>query len=334
MAEERTQKRAIVTGAAGFVGSAVCRELVDNGYEVTAFVRASSSLRALEQLPIRFAEGDITDEDSLLRAFPGHDYVFHIAALFRETTVSDEDFFRVNLGGTQSVLKIAEQVGIKRLIYCSTTGVTGDIKNPPGDETSPYAPRDVYQRSKTAAEKYLLEASKASRTEIVVIRPIMIWGPGDTRLGKLFTGIRAGRMPILGDGKTLFHFVLVSDLARGFRLAAESPKAPGNVYLIGGREILPITDVFKIIAEEVGGRIPPFRIPLWPVMALAWLCESVCKPLGIAPPIYPRRVDFYAKNRAFSCKKAKEDLSYEAHQSFRDEVKLIADWYRAQGLFR
>jgi nucleoside-diphosphate-sugar epimerase len=324
-------KKALVTGAAGFVGSEVCRELISNGYQVTALVRETSDRSALAGLPVTFVIGDITDRASLYAAFPGHEYVFHIAALFRETTVSDQAFFDVNVSGTKNVLEVSRDVGVKRLIYCSTTGVTGDIKNPPGDESSPYAPRDVYQRSKTDAEKYLFAEMANPKTEIVIIRPIMIWGPGDTRLFKLFKGIKRGRMPIIGDGKTLFHFVLVSDLARGFRLAAEIEAAKGNLYLIGGKEIVPISRVFETIAQEVGGKVLPFRIPLLPVLLLAKLCELVCKPFGIAPPLYPRRVDFYAKTRAFCCKKASKELGFEAQNSFEQEVKITADWYRRHG---
>ena len=325
------QKKALVTGAAGFVGSEVCRELVANGYTVTALVRETSDRSALAGIPVHFVIGDITDRISLQKALGGHEYVFHIAALFRETTVTDQAFFDVNVTGTKNVLEVCREVGVKRLIYCSTTGVTGDIKNPPGDERSPYAPRDVYQQSKTEAEKYLFAEMINPTTEIVIIRPIMIWGPGDTRLFKLFKGIKKGRMPIIGDGKTLFHFVLVSDLARGFRLAAETAAAKGNLYLIGGKEIVPITTVFEAIAQEVGGKVLPFKIPLMPVLMLAKLCESICKPFGIAPPLYPRRVDFYAKTRAFCCKKAARELGFKAQHTFAQEVKITADWYRSHG---
>lgn len=324
-------KRALVTGAAGFVGSAVCRELLEHGWQVTAFVRETSSRAALDGLNLDYAIGDITDRESLSRAVEGHEYVFHIAALFRETRFPDQVYFDVNFGGTQNVLEVCRELGVRRMVYCSTTGVTGDIKNPPGDEQSPYAPRDVYQVSKTEAEKYLIEQMKQSAPEIVVVRPIMIWGPGDTRLFKMFKGLKSGKMPIIGDGKTLFHFVMVSDLARGFRLAAETEAAKGNVYLVGGREIVPIDRVFQVIAREVGGKVFPFRIPKAPIMALAWLCEMVCRPFGIEPPLYRRRVEFFTKNRAFSCEKARRELGFETDHSFEQEVRIIADWYRQHG---
>lgn len=324
-------KRALVTGAAGFVGAAVCRELLAHGYAVTAFVRETTKRDALEGLELSFVIGDITDIESLRRAIPGHDYVFHIAALFRETRFADQVYFDVNLGGTRNVLQVCREHGVKRLVYCSTTGVTGDIKNPPGDESSPYAPRDVYQVSKTEAEKFLLTEMKSPAPEIVIVRPIMIWGPRDTRLLKMFRGIKRGKMPIIGYGKILFHFVMVDDLARGFRLAAEVEQAKGNLYLIGGREIVPIDRVFEVIAREVGGKLWPFRIPKTPVMVIAWLCELVCKPFGIEPPLYRRRVEFFTKTRAFSCAKARRELGFETNHSFEQEVKIIADWYKRNG---
>jgi nucleoside-diphosphate-sugar epimerase len=324
-------KKALVTGAAGFVGAAVCRELLANGYHVTAFIRSTTSRKEIESLDLQYAIGDITDLESLRRAVPDHDVVFHIAALFRETRFPDHVYFDVNLTGTKNVLTACREAGVPRLVYCSTTGVTGDIKNPPGDENSPYAPRDVYQESKTEAEKFLLSEMQAPSPEIVVIRPIMIWGPRDTRLLKMFRGIKRGAMPIIGNGKTLFHFILVEDLARGFRLAAETPAAKGNLYLIGGKEIVPIERVFKVIADQVGGKLWKFKIPKTPIMIAAGLCELICKPFGIEPPLYRRRVEFFTKTRAFSCEKARRELGFETKNSFEQEVKIIADWYRENG---
>jgi nucleoside-diphosphate-sugar epimerase len=324
-------KRAFVTGGTGFIGSRLAKELLDNSWQVTALCRNPDDLKLLAGMPVTVVAGDVAEAASLEGKLANFDALFHCAALYREAKFADEVYWKVNFEGTKNLLEAARLQGCKYFIHCSTTGVTGDIKNPPADETYPYGPLDVYQESKTEAEKLVLSWFKESKMRGAVIRPTMVWGPRDTRLFKLFKGISQRRLPIIGTGKTLCHWVLVDDLVRGFRLAAETEKSNGNIYLVGGERVVTLEHTMRTIADFYNVKLLPFKIPAWPIQAVGSLVELIAKPLNIEPPIHRRRVDFFVKNRAFDCSKAARDLNYSASMKFEDEARFVAKWYLDNG---
>ena len=331
MISQVDRKIVVVTGAPGFVGGHVCQELVNAGYHVRAIHRKNSKLDFLKTLPVEFIEADINQPESLQAAFAGATYVFHLAALYREAKFPDSEYWRVNFEGTKNVLEVARQQQVKRVVYCSTTGVHGNIDKPPATEEYRYSPCDVYQESKTEAEKYVKAWVADGKGDACIIRPTMIWGPRDTRIFKLFKGIYTKKLPIIGDGKTLNHWILVEDLARAFRLAAESDKAKGQVYLIGDERIVTLEYTMQTIAKEYGVSLLPFKIPAWPIQLIGSAVETLVRPFGIEPPIHRRRADFFIKSRAFDCTKAKEHLGYQPRMKFEEEAAYVARWYKENG---
>ena len=323
--------KALVTGANGFVGSYVCKELLSNGYQVRALHRANSDTTTLEGLAVEKVVGDIRDKESLLKAFEGIEVVFHIAALFREAKHPDSVYRDINIEGTRNVFDAAIASNVKKVIHCSTVGVHSHIPNPPADETEAYRPGDIYQETKCEGEKLALSYFNSGKMKGSVIRPAMIWGPGDKRMLKLFRGIAARRLPVIGTGNTQVHWVMVDDLARGFRLAAEKDQANAEVFIIAGENPVKLRDMMRVIAEELGVTLLPFRIPALPLQILGGLMELICIPFGIEPPIYRRRVDFFTKTRAFSWDKARNLLDYKPSRTFAEEVAEIAAWYQNQG---
>ncbi|MGI6525118.1 MAG: NAD-dependent epimerase/dehydratase family protein [Bdellovibrionota bacterium] len=323
--------KVLVTGSTGFVGSYLCKELTNSGYTVRALIRDDSKRDVLKGVPVEFVHGDITDRTSLLNAMDGVESVFHIAAIFREAKYADSVYFEVNTKGVQNVFEAAVEKGVTRVIHCSTGGVHSHIPNPPANEREPYRPADVYQLSKCEGEKVALEFIRSGKIQGSIIRPAMIWGPSDRRLLKLFKGISRRLLPIIGDGKTLFHWILVTDLARAFRLANETPAANGQVYIIAGRRPVTIRETYQAIAKEAGVKVLPFRLPAPPLQLIGTILEKICVPLSIEPPLYRRRVDFFTKTRAFDCSKAQRDLGYQAEHTFEEEVHIIYQWYKRNG---
>jgi nucleoside-diphosphate-sugar epimerase len=323
--------RCVVTGATGFVGGHLCRELLEAGYEVVALHRVGSDLSGLDGLDVTLAEGDVLDRQSLLGAFRSSATVFHIAALFREARHGDDRYWAVNVEGTRNVLDAAIDAGVGKVVHCSTVGVHSHIPHPPADETEDYRPADTYQRTKCEGEKLALEYFRGGAISGCVIRPAMIWGPGDTRTRKLFQGIQRRRMPIIGTGDTLLHWVDVRDLSRAFRLAAERADNDGEVYIVAGEAPVRLEDLFTLIAERLGVSVLPLKIPARPVQLLGDVVEFACRPFGIEPPIYRRRVDFFTKTRAFDASKARERLEYRPAQTIRGEVDDIIRSYRELG---
>jgi nucleoside-diphosphate-sugar epimerase len=219
------------------------------------------------------------------------------------------------------------------VIHCSTVGVHGDVGSSVADESSPYNPGDVYQRTKVEGERLAIEAF-AGRVRGVVFRPGAIYGPGDTRFLKLFRAIRNRRFMMIGSGEVRYHLVYVDDLVDGILLCGAEERALGQIYILAGERPVTLNELVRLVGEAVGAAPRALRIPLAPVRAAAWLCETVCAPLGIEPPLYPRRVDFFRKDRAFRIDKARRELGYSPAVGVAEGVRRTAAWYVDRGLLR
>lgn len=320
-----------MTGASGFTGGHLCRMLLDQGYVVTALVRQPHKVPHLQDRGVKLVAGDLAALSSLNGTLENIDVVFHVAAAYRQEGISKEQFWKVNVDGTQAMLEEALKSGVKRFVHCSTVGVQGEIENPPAKESAPYKPGDHYQESKMEGEKLALNFFKKNAMEGVVVRPVGIYGPGDTRFLKLFKFINNGQFRMIGDGNVLYHLTYVEDLVRGIILAGEKDKAVSNIYTIGGEGYLSLKELVTKVAEVLNKPVPKKHLPLAPVYAAAVVCEAVCRPLGIEPPIYRRRLDFFTKDRAFDISKAKTELGYVPKVSLLQGLSRTAQWYKENG---
>ncbi|MBC7238211.1 MAG: NAD-dependent epimerase/dehydratase family protein, partial [Chloroflexi bacterium] len=222
--------RALVTGANGFVGSALCRKLLQRGNRVRGLVRASSDLSLLGDLPIQLVPGDVRDPASLVEAMRGVDVVYHAAG-----AVSDwgplEWFRQVNVYGTRNLLEAAASNGVRRVVYVSSVAVHNFIGAQDMDETSPQGPTPFpYSQSKREAEALALEYHQRGRVAVSIVRPGDIYGPGDrVALLRLAGLLRRGLLPYIDGGRALGAFTYVENLADGLILAGEIPAAEGEV---------------------------------------------------------------------------------------------------------
>ncbi len=325
-------KKVFVTGATGFTGSYLCKALAEKKYDVTALVREGKEIIELEQLGVKKITGDLADPDSFKGKLKGFDTFFHIAALYRVEGVSKDLFTKVNAEGTKALLDEAVNSGVKRFVHCSTVGVQGEIKDPPAKEDAPYSPGDHYQESKLEGEKIALEYFKKGKIQGVVVRPVGIYGPGDTRFLKLFRHIYRGNFKMIGKGKALYHLTFVEDLVAGIILAGEKKNINGEIYTLGGNEYLPLDELVNKIGNVLDKKVSGQKIPLIPVYIASWMCEMICRPLRIEPPLFRRRLDFFTKDRAFDISKAKKDLGYSPEIALEEGLKRTAEWYKKEGL--
>ena len=208
--------KVLVTGASGFVGSELCRQLVNDGFEVRALYRDINKCVEIKDLDLELVQADIRERESLESVFKDIDIIFHIAALFRQAKNPDSVYYDINVEGVRNVFDMAIKANVKKIIHCSTVGVHSHIINPPATEEEDYRPGDIYQETKAEGERLALKYFSEGKIKGAVIRPAMIWGPGDTRTLKLFKGIANCKFPLIGTGKTLVHWILVSDLASAF----------------------------------------------------------------------------------------------------------------------
>ena len=321
----------LVTGGTGFTGSHLVRSLARDYGRVRVLTRSAG--RAASVLPpgVEIIEGDIADRATVDRATEGCEIVFNLAAAFREPGISERRYADVHVEGTRHLLDAALKYGVRRIVHCSTVGVLSHIEHPPADETWPYSPGDIYQATKAEGEQLALTYARELGAPVTVARPTPIYGPGDTRLLKLFKLISRRRFVMLGDGEVYFHMVHVDDLVQGLQLLAVHPDAVGEIFTIGGSEYRTLNEVVALIAAEVGVPVPRWHLPAKPFQLLGTLCERICVPLGITPPIYRRRVDFFTKSRAFSIRKAMEVLGYEPEIDLETGIRQTIAWYRGNG---
>ncbi|MCL4183312.1 MAG: NAD-dependent epimerase/dehydratase family protein [Burkholderiaceae bacterium] len=320
-----------VTGATGFLGGHLVERLIADGHSVAILARDAARAARFEGRVARLVVGDIADRTRIDELVSGAEAVIHLVSNFRTASGPPETYRRINLEGSRVVFEASERAGVRRYVHCSTIGVHGHVRSTPATETSPYNPGDLYQETKVAAERYLQGKLATTKVELVVVRPCSLYGPGDTRMLKMFRMLTKGRFLMVGPCAENYHPAYIDDVIDGFVLALNAPVA-GETFIVGGSEYLPLRDFVAAAAESVGARPPWLRVPYAPVYAAAVLCEAVCVPLGIEPPLHRRRVRFYRNNRAFSIDKARRMLGYSPKVDLREGLRRTVAWYRDNGL--
>jgi nucleoside-diphosphate-sugar epimerase len=257
--------------------------------------------------------------------------VYHIAAIYRQAGLDDEVYRAVNATAVRDVIEAAARGGARRVVHCSTVGVHGDVEHPPANEDAPLKPGDVYQVTKLEGEQLARETAARLGIEITIARPTGIYGPGDRRLLKLFRGVARRRWVTLGSGEIYYHLTFIDDLVDGFRLCATQPAAANRTYILAGAEVTTLNTLVALVAEVAGVPAPRRHLPVWPFWTAGALCEAVCAPLRIEPPIFRRRVDFFTKSRAFDITRARAEIGFAPRVGLREGIGRTLDWYRTEG---
>jgi dihydroflavonol-4-reductase len=325
--------RALVTGATGFVGSAVARALSQAGWHVRALVRPGSDLRNLAPLPVETVRGDITDGASLDGALEGCDALFHAAADYRLWTPDPQRLYRTNVEGTRNVLDAALRARTARIVYTSSVATIGlPPDGSPGTEATPVGLADMmghYKRSKFLAEQRVRESARAG-LPVVIVNPSTPVGPGDVRptpTGRLVIDAALGRMPAYVD--TGLNIVHVDDVAAGHLRALERGR-PGERYILGG-ENLTLREILGVISRMVGRSPPRVRLPYAVLLPCAPVAELLARLSGREPRLTRASLRMARKPMYFSSEKAVRELGY----GWRPPAAAFADaieWLRTQGV--
>ena len=332
--EQFKDKNVLVTGATGFTGRDVTKKLVAAGANVRAIARESSVLGDLEGLDIQWLRGNVYDADLVTQACADIHYIFHLAAAFREVKADDAGYARVHVESTQLLAKeVTGKPEFECFVHVSTVGVHGHIEIERADEEYRFSPGDGYQRTKLDGELWLREYAAENNVPFSVIRPGPIFGPGDMRLLKIFRMVKKGYLLILGKGKCIYHLVHVDDLSNTILLAGIKPAARSEVMISACDDPITLEDMSAQIADSLGiKRARVVRLPILPFYWASDLCKLICTPLGIDPPIYRRRVDFYTKDRKFDNSKIKRLLDYEYKFGNEAGITDTAKWYQDNDL--
>jgi len=302
----------LLTGATGFVGSAVARTLLARGHALRVLVRPGSNRANLAGLDVDLAEGDLTDAASLTRATAGCRYVLHVAADYRLWVPDPAAMERANVAGTVALLRAAQAAGVAKIVYCSSVaalGLTGTTA--PADETTPVHPDSIagiYKQSKYRAEQAVLALIRDEGVPALIVNPSTPVGPRDikpTPTGKMIRDAAAGRMPAYVD--TGLNVVHVDDVAEGHVLALERGRI-GEKYILGGED-LALRDIFARAAAAAGRPPPRLSLPIAPLIPLALACEALAR-FGIEPLVTREMLAMARKKMFFSSAKARRDLGY------------------------
>jgi dihydroflavonol-4-reductase len=331
-----TADSVLVTGASGFVGSAVARALLAEGFAVRVLVRPSSPRDNLAGLDVTIAEGDLRIPPSLERAVAGVRYLFHVAADYRLWTRHPQAMLSTNVEGTKSLMAAAKQAGVERIVYTSSVATLKvDPYGTPGDETHPLGEADaigLYKRSKVMAERLVERLVAEDGLPAVIVNPSTPIGPRDvkpTPTGRIIVEAAEGRMPAYVD--TGLNLVHVDDVAAG-HIAALRHGRIGERYILGGDDVT-LATLLADIARLVGRKPPSVRLPRRAIYPIAFLAEAVAHFTGREPfaTIDGLRM---AKNKMFfSSAKAKAELGYRA-RPYQEGLKEALDWFRASGRIR
>ena len=322
----------LLTGATGFVGSAVARALIARGHRLRVLVRAASDRRNLAGLDCEEVIGDLADSASLERAVAGCRFLVHVAADYRIWVPDPAAMLLANVAGTEALMRAAAAAGVERIVYCSSVaalGLPGD--GSPADEMTPVAPAaivGVYKRSKYEAEQAVRRMVRTEGLQAVIVNPAAPIGPRDikpTPTGRMIADAAAGRMPAyIETGLCVVH---VDDVAEGHVLALERGRI-GEGYILGG-ENLTLGALLGLVAEVTGRRAPKVKLPiaaLWPV-ALA--CEGLARVAGIEPLVTRDHLRMARKLMFFSSAKAIAELGFRPRPA-RDAVADAVAWFRGQ----
>ena len=324
----------LVTGATGFIGSAITRQLLDNGVDVVVLARAHGDRRNLDGLNIQIREGDLRDKRSLERACAGCDTLFHVAADYRLWAKNTDDLYASNCAGTRNIMEAALDTGISRIVYTSSVATLGiNTSGVPGNETTSVTLDDMighYKRSKFLAERIVDELVSQRGLPAIIVNPSTPVGPRDikpTPTGRVVRDAAAGKIPAYVDtGLNIAH---VDDVAAGHLLALEKGRI-GRRYILGG-DNLSLAEILTTIADICGRQPPRIRLPrrlIFPLayaaQAWAWLTD------GPEPQATVDGLKMAKKKMFFDCSRAYDELNYRARPA-REALEDAVSWFERNG---
>ena len=325
----------LVTGATGFVGSAVARALVGMGHEVRVLARPSSDRRNLVDLSIAVAEGSMEDAQSLAHAVAGCRYLFHVAADYRLWVPDPAPMFRTNVEGTRDLMRAALDAGVERVVYTSSVATLGLVAEGAADEETPSNFESVigpYKQSKFQAEEVVRGLVTRQGLPAVIVNPSTPVGPRDrkpTPTGRLILEAARGHMP--GYVETGLNIVHVDDVAAGHLEAAELGRV-GERYILGG-ENLSLARILLEVAQAAGTRAPRIRVPYSVAYPVAIGAELMARLGGKEPFITLDGIRMARKKMYFASEKASRELGYTPRPA-RDAIGDAIGWFKANGYLR
>jgi dihydroflavonol-4-reductase len=323
----------LVTGANGFIGSAVIRQLVAAGYPVRALVRPGSARDNLAGLPVEVVTGDTTDPGRLDTALAGCRHLVHVAADYRLWVPDPDRMYRINVEGTRNIMTAARRAGVERIVYTSSVAtLRGGSVTHPGDEAAPARAADLigpYKSSKFLAEAEVARQIREEALPAVIVHPSTPVGPRDIRptpTGRMILDAASGRMPAFVD--TGLNLVHVDDVGWGHVAALDQGRI-GEHYILGG-ENYTLQRMLTEVAGLQGHRPPRIRLPQGMILPLAFASEAWARLSGREPLVTVTGVRLSRKPMFFTSAKAVRELGYQPRPA-RFALAEAIQWFAEKG---
>jgi nucleoside-diphosphate-sugar epimerase len=328
----------LVTGATGFLGSALVAELVRRQQPVRILARDVDKARAQFGDAVTVVAGDITDIQQVRQAVNGATIIYHLVGHLYHPSVPTELYRTTHVEGTRTLLAACAlfagkgskgQPQLQRIVHCSTTGVHGVTGNTPAAENAPFAPTNPYEATKLESELLALAAYREQGLPVSVVRPGLVYGPGDLHLLGFFSSIKKGLFRVIDGGKALLHPIYIDDMTAAFLLCAENPQAIGNSYNIAGSHPVTIRELSTAIAHALDKELPGGSIPLWLANLASDIFSITPGFKGESAPLTRSRVQFLTNSRVYNTEKAATGLCFVPRVELEEGMRRTAKWYYA-----
>ncbi len=317
-----------VTGATGFLGSALVNELVKRQQAVRVLARDEKKARQQCGDAVTIVVGDITDEVRVRQAVDGATVIFHLAGRLYHPSMATELYRKTHVEGTRVLLKACEgETQLQRIVHVSTTGVYGVTGDTPAAEDAPFAPTNPYEATKLEGELLALKAYEESGLPVSVVRPALVYGPGDLHLLGFFVAIKKGLFRVIDGGNALLHPLYIDDLIAALLLCAERPQALGRSYNIAGGRVVSVREFATVIAHALGKELPAGSLPLWLANLASRIFTIIPGMKGEEAPLTHSRIEFLTNSRIYDSSRAKSELGYAPKIELAEGMKRTTAWY-------
>jgi dihydroflavonol-4-reductase len=323
--------KALVTGATGFIGTHLVRNLVYKGRSVRCLIRRNSNKKKLESVPVELFYGDLLDKQSLEQATRGIDIIYHLAG--EVFSCSKRRYYEVNLGGLNNLLAACLKNSVGKIIHFSSNACVGPNpdKKSPVNENTPCRPIVPYGKSKLEGEHAIKRFSEKFGLPVVIIRPTVVYGPGVSQSSRVFMFlnlINRGLFRIIGDGENLISLCYIDNLIHGVSCAENEAKAEGQLYFISDEKPHSIKEIAEVLAAEEGKKLSSAGLPVWAAYFLSMGLMIPSKLLGFNSPLTLSSIKELNNNWFVDIKKAKDELGYEPIISFEEGIRSTVNWFK------
>ncbi len=318
----------LVTGATGFLGTALVTELVKQQQPVRILARDAEKAHAQFGDAVAVITGEVTDQRQVQQAVDGITTIYHLVGRLYHPSVPTELYYQTHVEGTRVLLEACRgQSQLRRIVHCSTTGVHGVTGNAPAAEDAPYAPTNPYEATKLESELLALKFHREYGLPVSVVRPGLVYGPGDLHLLGFFSSIRKGLFRVIAGGKALLHPIYIDDMTAAFLLCGERMEAIGRSYNIAGERPVTIRELATAIAHSLDKELPGGSIPLWLANLASDIFALVPSMQGERAPLTRSRVQFLTNSRVYDCRRAQTELGFKAQVDLAEGMQRTAAWY-------